>query len=433
MPIMLYRNGSAPACKVTLRRFPYPYRAGLAICSDIDLCDRKTFINYHRFLNGTKNGLRLPVADSFFVVGKDPQQIAYFKQDGKTHSADAELIRQAIHDRLIDSLHSWGDFNRTGPDPVFIGNVSKRLIEEFHTYDLKINIWINHGDSFNYQNMYARLNSNYHGDDPSSSFYTANLLGELGIQFYWLSELLPWPLSADSLKGSPPVWLRKTSRRVINSMKNVIKRMVNRKSRIRPNSQLMELMYKWRRRDNAAIFGFTRFNHHPRGIWTLPTRHTMHHSLNNTILTKLIRQEAYLILYTHLGLPIGNSVMFPKNDRIALENLAQKYHDGVIWISPTRDLLSYWKTHRYMRWKAEQAGEMINIDLETIPDPITGRRFPEEKDLAGICFYSACPEKTAIRLRGKQLKLVINPSDYTGRPSLSFPLPQAPCTDVVGE
>jgi hypothetical protein len=69
---------------IKIRRFPHPFRAALAICSDIDNCDRRTFVDVHRFLNSNRTGLGLPVSDSFFAVSPDPKQIAYFRPDGKT-------------------------------------------------------------------------------------------------------------------------------------------------------------------------------------------------------------------------------------------------------------------------------------------------------------------------------------------------------------
>jgi hypothetical protein len=60
--------------RVTQRRFPYPYKATLAICSDVDGMAAARFKRIHRFLNTrTKNiphygdGLGLDIGDSFFL------------------------------------------------------------------------------------------------------------------------------------------------------------------------------------------------------------------------------------------------------------------------------------------------------------------------------------------------------------------------------
>ena len=57
---------------VWLRKFPYPFKAALAIASDIDSCSARDFEEIHRFLNTTEMtamgpGLGLDVADSMWM------------------------------------------------------------------------------------------------------------------------------------------------------------------------------------------------------------------------------------------------------------------------------------------------------------------------------------------------------------------------------
>lgn len=68
---------------VTLRKFPYPYRAALAICSDIDGCTSKVFLEVHRYLN---LDFGLPVADSFWGKPFYEGEMAYCRLDGQTIS-----------------------------------------------------------------------------------------------------------------------------------------------------------------------------------------------------------------------------------------------------------------------------------------------------------------------------------------------------------
>ena len=50
--------------KVSLRKFPYPYRAMLAICNDIDESSSGYFLEIHNYLNGE---LGLEIGDSFWL------------------------------------------------------------------------------------------------------------------------------------------------------------------------------------------------------------------------------------------------------------------------------------------------------------------------------------------------------------------------------
>ena len=63
---------------VSLRPFPPPYRAALAITSDIDGCTPAAFRSLHEFLNVS---LGLDVGDSFWFYSCSPysrQPLAYF-------------------------------------------------------------------------------------------------------------------------------------------------------------------------------------------------------------------------------------------------------------------------------------------------------------------------------------------------------------------
>ena len=340
--------------KIKLRKFPYPYRAGLAICSDIDYCDRETFIRVHQYLNDTQNGLGLPVADSFFGIGQEANQMAYFEKDGHTPSRNAELIRQAISIGIIDSIHSWGDFNYQYPDPALVRIIAENLNEDFRDHNLAIKIWINHGDAFNRQNLRARLHPSYSGDVSGSSFYTADLIRALGVTYYWWSEIMPWPLFGKLPRNSLLVW----QKLIPMATKNMIKFLLNKKKSLRKISQIFELAVPCHLGDGSRIKGFSRFNMHPDGIWTIPTRHTFHYCLHETIINKLMRQNGYIILYTHLGLPVNpGSELFPKKDRDALVRLADEYHQGNIWVARTVDLLTYQNTTRYIEYRAEKNDE----------------------------------------------------------------------------
>ena len=361
---------------VKLRPFPYPFRAGLAVCSDIDGCDRETFVAVHRFLNRKKGGLGLPVSDSFFAVGRQPGQMAYFLPNGCDRSPDADFIIRAVKDGLIDSLHSWGDFNESPPDPVFLREVAKKLNDELSKHDLSINVWINHGSPNNRQNLRARLERGYNGDDPKSPYYTADLIHNLGIRFYWWSEVLPWPLSCHRSNMRPDVWARLG----INALKNLIKLFSGRRHQIRQSSQLMSLAQAIVLKDKSKLIGFTRFNGCPQGVWHLPTRHSFRHSLSPRVLKTLIENEGYLVIYTHLGLPLERSdKIFPRPDEEALFRLAHHYDSGNIWVAPTERLLTYWLTRKFLVWEAAQRGGEIVIDLISLNDPVSGIRIPSQK------------------------------------------------------
>ncbi len=413
---------TTPPKQVTLRPFPFPYRAALAICSDIDGCTRDTFIAVHRCLN---RDLGLPVADSIFGVGREPGQLAYFLPDGVTPGPDAPLIRAAIRDGLIDSLHSWGDFNDQVPDPQFLRQVAASLAADFEAEKLSLKIWLNHGSPNNLQNFLTRTKPGFAGDDPPSPLYTADLARVLGVQYYWGMELTPWPLSVWRQQLNPHYWARVG----LNSLKNLLKTLLGQKARHRTVTQVTALGLPLTLRDGWQVWAFNRFNRHPHGIWGLPTRHTLRYALDPKVLQKLIREAGFLILYTHLGLPRrASGPLFPDPDRQALENLADAYHKGLLWVASTLRILTYWRVRQTLDWQAGEADGKLIIDLKALQGPDGASRLPEVKELAGLSFFSPKPFSTRLRLAGQELPTRIIPTDHTGRGGVAVPLTPAPLT-----
>ncbi|MBI4643518.1 MAG: hypothetical protein HY790_13600 [Deltaproteobacteria bacterium] len=412
------------ALGVRLRPFPFPYRAALAICSDIDGCDRPSFLAVHRYLNDPTQGLGLPVADSFFGRGREPGQMAYFLPDGRTPGPDANLIVQALRGGLIDSLHAWGDFNLVAPDPEALRAMAARLTEDLVRQGVSVKIWINHGDPCNRQNLQARLQPVYGGDDPASPYYTADLLKDLGLKYYWWSELVSWPLSCGRLRVFPDSWLRPG----LNALKNAVKILLGQRHKVKTTAQIMELCQAVTLRDGLPVMAFTRH------IRKEPTsRHTLRHTLGPPVLEALLAQEGYLILYTHLGLPRPQpgEELFPPPERAALASLAEHYHAGRIWVAPTIRVLNHWLVTRHLAWTVSREGERLIIHLEKLQDPTTGPRPPELEELAGLCFYVPPGVEVILRLEDRQLVPRVFGADHTGEMVVGLDPPPPPDLAVL--
>ena len=92
--------------EVEPRRCPYPYRAMLAICSDLDETpDRETYWNIMRYLNTGQQtamgtGVNLEVGNSIYF-DMPANQFAYWNTD----DAGRAMIRMLIKSGHIDCLH----------------------------------------------------------------------------------------------------------------------------------------------------------------------------------------------------------------------------------------------------------------------------------------------------------------------------------------
>ncbi|MFZ5569580.1 MAG: hypothetical protein ACOZF0_04210 [Thermodesulfobacteriota bacterium] len=418
-------SGSAPHGQVRLRPMPFPYSAALSICSDIDDCDRRTFLELHRFINHPGDGLGLPVADSFFAVGQTPGQLAYFLPDGRSPGPDAALIIEAVRAGLIDSLHSWGDFNHNPPNPAALRDSAQRLTDMFARNGLSLKTWINHGDPNNRQNLKARLQPGYAGDNPASPFFTLDLIRVLGIQYYWWSELVDWPLSG----RRPPKTMRVAIQPHINLMKNLMKNIVGRRRLTRTTAQINELCQPARLTDGTLLMAFTR---HLRRFKEPSTRHTLRYALASRVLDELMAEQGYLILYTHLGMPrFADGALLPEADLAALRHLADLHRRGKIWVAPTTQLLDYWMVTKYLDWQAFREEDRLVVELGPIRDPVTGTRNLDRSETAGLCFDVPAGQEVFFRIAGQDLAPRVFEDDRSGLRVVGFDPPAPPETDFL--
>ncbi len=104
---------------ISLRKFPYPYRAMFAISSDVDhAVSQIAYIEFMKYLNTTQqtcygSGLGLEISNSFWFFNvEDDQQLSYFKGDAHQESDFAPVCRELWASGHLDTLHSYGNFNQ---------------------------------------------------------------------------------------------------------------------------------------------------------------------------------------------------------------------------------------------------------------------------------------------------------------------------------
>ena len=110
---------------IRLRRIPYPYKAMLAICSDLDgTSDRRVYWEWEimRFLNTTEmssmgRGVGLEVGNSIHFRAIPPQFSCW-----DTDDAGHEMVRTLIRSGHIDCLHTFGEL-------VYTRDEAKRVLD----------------------------------------------------------------------------------------------------------------------------------------------------------------------------------------------------------------------------------------------------------------------------------------------------------------
>lgn len=388
--------------KVSLRKFPYPYRCALSICSDIDntrSIEEMLKVQKYICLNGPTelgDGLGLETGNSFwFYSDAADRSLSYFQDHSGRPSKDAPAIRELIRSGYIDVLHTYGDFNRGG----FARQYAEACASEMARENLKVLTWINHGNSNNAQNI-GPLDF-FYGDDPAKGqHYHMDLLRQLGFKYFWISQVT-------HLVGQD-------SRFTFNNyFKNSIQRLLSVRYRGKQIDPFFSnhLMQEVELRDSSRIRAFMRFIN-PWGRHSYCDINNLPNQISHEVLKELISSEGYMVLYTHLGSNAGSDELMPKDARRALIGLSELHSSGDIFVTTTTRLLRYCELMNSIQYTSTASDDgSIRIDVTS----------SEEVRPEGLCFYSEKPEATGLFLNGKQLRTRINPPDHTRRPSVSVP------------
>ena len=407
--------------KVKLRKFPFPYKAAMTICSDID--ETRTtdeFLQIQRFLNtreptGLGQGLGLEIGNSFYFYN-NAKEFSYFDQDERARRVIEAMIRSGY----IDCLHSFGDTDSR--DDIV------RALNSLHESDCRLEVWVNHfGASSDICKKFEYMFKRCEGDDPAANVYHTDLTLDYGIRFAWVGATTrivgqspiktsgslstvfnprhPWVSAADTLKE-----LRKQNLGRRNDERFVLHRQ-------------NELTRPLELGDGRRVYEFMRFCNHPEGIPVGATSRGLAQVISARNLQCLITRQGYMIVYAHLGKNSDCSQAIAAETQQALRHLADLYHDGQIYVSTTAKLLKYHFAHHALRWTQRQVEGRTRILIDGFDDPVEGNRMPSPSELQGITFYATDSNLTDVFLGPQQLeRLQRNPADENGVESVTIPL-----------
>jgi hypothetical protein len=419
---------AAPAAtsSVSLRPFPYPFRAALSICNDADYLTHAGFRRLHRFLNSDADtewgpGLDLHVGGSFFMFRSpgSPNEFTVFDGLSSTITDDGESILECARLGSLDMLHTYGDFS----DPShFTRALAETALDALRTHDVAVETWVNHGPPTNVQCVGTR--EEWQGDAPGTAGYHADLTIEYGVRWVWTGTEM---VDHIALEARRPARLRHRG-------------LARWASRRRGNQdRSTKLVEPYHLRDGQPVRRFYRYA----GLGgRTPVLDDLPAQLSSRNLDELVRASGYAIVYQHLatrrvrpGFGIGaygpvDDSWFAPAELAALRGLAERYHRGDIWVTPTTSLLRYRDAHEALRWSAwrEADHDAIVIDLRA-----TGHL--TQRDLADLTFYCERPETARVYVESEEGRapvheLHVNPADETLRPSLTLlPSDEGPRTD----
>ena len=272
---------AAPAV-VGVRPFPYPYRAMLAICSDLDETpDRHVFWEIARYLNSSDAtpmgaGVDLEVGNSIYF-DMAPDQFAYWNTDDRGRAMVQELVRSGH----IDCIHSYGDLATTRAH-------AARALEELQRHGCRLEVWIDHAVAPS--NFGADIMRG-HGDVPGAGVYHADLTCGFGVRYVWRGRItsaigqdLPRSLRDVFDRGHAVASARTLAK---EWAKGWLGRLGNRKYAIHaPNEALRPV----RLRDGRPVWEFLRVNPYWGGVDEAATAAGLAEVLSPRFLDTLVRR-----------------------------------------------------------------------------------------------------------------------------------------------
>lgn len=396
---------------VQLRQIPYPYRAVLAICSDLDgTPDRHTYLETMRFLNTTEttvmgSGVGLEVGNTIHFC-TTPRTFSYWNTDDEGR----EMVRSLIRSGHIECLHSFGELAHTRKQ-------AEEALSELKAHDCQLSVWVDHGNA---STNFGSDIMDGHGDEIGHSAYHADLTIHYGIKYIWCGRItsitgqdIP-PRFRGIFNRNHPFASGKTLLK--EATKQVLAWVGNKRYAMHgPN----EILRPIELRDGKPVYEFMRCNPHWGGVSCCDEGRYIGEVLTDKFLSRLVKRGGTCILYTHLGRVDDPAIPFNTKAVAAFRRLAEEFQSGRILVTTTRRLLDYRRAIRELDFNTQVHENILHINLSTR----TSKKWNGElhfADLSGLTFYVQDPQSTSLTVNGQEVAdLKHNPPDQTGRPSVS--------------
>ncbi len=400
---------------VAMRHWPYPYRAMLAVCSDLDETpDRNAYWDTAEFLNTTRStpmgdGLGLEVGNTiYFDMATD--QFAYWNTD----DAGRSMVQLLIRSGHIDCLHSFGDLATTREH-------AQRALDELEQNGCRLDVWIDHAQAISNFDGGIMMGE---GDVTSSPAYHANITVKHGVQYVWrgrVSSVLGQdvrPQLGGILSPTHPIASGKTLAKELT--KQMLSRMGNEKYALHAPNRILKQSSL---RDGQAVYEFLRCNPHWGGVSSHETAWGIGDVLTQRMINQLVERNGGCILYTHLGKSDPNADMPLGATAIeGFRRLAASQADGDLLVTTTRRLLGYCRAKNEIGFTTIRNDDSIVIDIDTARNRYADLTPIIERDLEGLTFYTPDPQLTRVRIEGEEVTgLLQNAADASGRASVSIP------------
>mgnify|MGYP001558783130 FL=1 len=356
-------------------------------------------------------GVGLEIGDSFWMYAAGPhpeQRLAYFDGLEPREGPWAGMIRDFIRAGFLDCLHTYGDFHQYGG---FRRELAVQGVRQFHDQGLRLDVWTNHGDRHNFQNidepwslgdvMHTR---SANGEAFQTVEYHMDLTRALGIVFCWRSVDLTQVWGQGRPLGPADVMTRERLRHPRTHLRWLRRQLREGWGADGANALLKPVQL----RDGSSLISFARY-----GRFSQDRADDLEHVLSESHLSQLVRQEGVAVIYTHLGKRCRpNGPPIPTGAQAGLRRLARAVGRGQAFVTTTSRLLTYCHVRSQVRYTVREDHEALRIVLEPEFEP---------HELAGLTWYVESPKRARVFLGERELEIRANPVDHTGRASVSVP------------
>ena len=395
------------ASQTRVRAFPYPFKAMLAICSDLDETpDGDAYWSAMHFLN-TRHagplgvGVGLEIGNSMYF-DMPPGQWSYWNTDDRGRANIRALIRSGH----IDCLHSFGDLATERRH-------AGRALDQLVKHDCEISVWVDHAVAPS--NFGGDIMRGF-GDVPGHPVYHADLTCAFGIRYVWRGRVTS-VIGQDCEPSWSGIW---TGEHPTASLRTVAKESAKWTLAVSPRSR-----YRLHRvnaisspvclRDGRSTVEFLRCNPHWGGVSSCDTADGIAEVLTDGFLNRLVQRGGTCLLYTHLGKRRGSDSQGALSDstRASFRRLAERQANGEVMITTTKRLLDYRHVRDRLTVRMSQQNGCTRYEL-SLPEPAS------ESQLQGMTLYVDQPGHAEVCFNGRALSAIqFNTADETGRPSVS--------------
>ncbi|CDT77913.1 putative (Heparan sulfate)-glucosamine 3-sulfotransferase 1 [Vibrio coralliirubri] len=367
---------------IKLRKFPYPYKAMLAISSDIDSTTPDSFEYIHETIKSPKNSIQLNFSDSIWMYARNSRkgkQLSFFDLDDEKLNPYWRKLKFYTSKGWIDTLHTYGNFSKSEASIDFSRKYAQKSVDFLKKHKINFDVWVNHGDENNIQNLgnYSYMK----GATLDHDAYHYDLLKEVGVKYIWNPK----------------------------------------KRDIFGHDSMLEPM---KLRNGEHIWSFPRFHscfveesdkayyqNRGAGFWGKDKNEAVlwHPSLLDLQITKdrldkLCEDNQYSIVTQHFGNIKDTDNKFTTS-AIETFKLLSMYSKEYINVVSTSKLLNYNRVNQFLDYEVIQTGRGTIINIKSIDDPILGQVYNLSlEQLDGITFYTDEPENTFFMVNGTLIK-----------------------------